>query len=594
MIELFLQIDGVWFPAKGLEASFDGAVARYRNTSGKAVRFGGFRFENFELPAIPADRLRLFREGWTMASPAGSCGAEGGDFKMNPDYLPFVVPNPREYDKAGKGCYVSSYYTLLGDVKTGETFLAGFVTSADQMTRFEVELGKNGVRRFAAYSDCDGIVVDDGEEIRSEELVIAKGPDAEKLLADYADLWGRRMKAVTWSHTPKGWCSWYYYFSKVTENDIYENLDYVATHRDEYPLEYFQIDDGYQPALGDWLKPSTQFPSGIEAVCRRIASKGIKPGLWFAPFMIESTSDVYREHPEWLVKNAAGEILHPIKWRGVPSAILDCTVPAALDWLRNLFRQVRAAGCVYIKLDFMMYECCVLDGVYADPKATRAQALRRGLLAIREGIGADAFILAATTVLGMGIGILNGERISTDITPYWSKEGELFDEAPTVPNVCRNVINRQFMHKRLWLNDPDVLIVRRDNNKLTEEEIRLWVSALWLHGGLLLLTDRFTTLDPERAKLAKMLLEETDAFTEVRPLDRLEREIPALWAARRRSDGAPVLGVFNFEEEAREFQVDAALFTNGAPSEFWTGAAFPQGGKVTLPPHSVQLWVGKR
>ena len=42
-------------------------------------------------------------------------------------------------------------------------------------------------------------------------------------------------------------------------------------------------------------------------------------------------------------------------------------------------------GWVYTKLDFLVFECGVPGAVYYDKKATRRQALRRGLEAIRKG-----------------------------------------------------------------------------------------------------------------------------------------------------------------------------------------------------------------
>lgn len=49
---------------------------------------------------------------------------------------------------------------------------------------------------------------------------------------------------------PTGWCSWYYYYSRVTENDVLENLEWLRRHRTELPLDYFQIDDGLSARAG--------------------------------------------------------------------------------------------------------------------------------------------------------------------------------------------------------------------------------------------------------------------------------------------------------------------------------------------------------
>ena len=198
-------------------------------------------------------------------------------------------------------------------------------------------------------------------------------------------------------------------------------------------------------------------------------------------------------------------------------------------------------------------------------------------------------------MLGASAGLVDAERISTDITPYWRPDNrEDFAEAPTVPNVCRNVINRRYMHKALWINDPDVHIARLDNNRLSEEEVRLWSSALWLAGGLLLLCDRFESLAPERAELSKLLLRRTDAFRDVRPLDFRDSTVPSVWSGRFAETGAPVYGFFNFGEEPRRF----AIRHDGPETAFkehWSGQLLEaDSGRIEaeVPPHGCRLFFG--
>ena len=62
-----------------------------------------------------------------------------------------------------------------------------------------------------------------------------------------------------------GWCSWYHYFHDVTEDHIRSNLALAA----EWPFDVFQIDDGYQAAIGDWLITNEKFPSELGVDGRR-------------------------------------------------------------------------------------------------------------------------------------------------------------------------------------------------------------------------------------------------------------------------------------------------------------------------------------
>ena len=528
---------------------------RIVNRSSRCVHLGSFRFyqicslEQDEFLSTPGSRLRLYREGWTAVAAAGTVRYGEKDYDLDPNYLSFAVSSPTNYNSKCPNHFSAEYVTVLNDRETNQSLLTGFISSADQVTRIAVEMDVDGVSCFEAFSYGDDILVEPGESISSEELVIMAGEDGYGLLEKYADLWGRRMKTLRWDHTPTGWCSWYYYFDKISEADVLENLQSLEDAKPSWPLEYIQIDDGYQSALGDWLECNSQFPHGLKFLAEKIKSTRHRPGLWLAPFMVEERSKLYAEHPDWMIKDKKNETVWATTWRGSRVAVLDCTRPESQSWLRMIFSTLASLGYEYVKLDFLMYECSAMGGVYYDPKATRAQACRKGLQAIRDGFG-DRFILGGTTVLGPAVGLVNGERIGTDITPYWKPDRyPLPKEAPCVPNVCRNIINRRYMHKKLWLNDPDVHIARIDNNQLTEDEVILWTSALWLVGGLTLISDRFSTLSPHREKLSRMLLKSLDKYY-ARPLDFFESEYPSIWIGRRQnrttSHGDLVLGMFNF------------------------------------------------
>jgi len=554
-----------------------------------------------DILSLAGSRLRIFREGWTMASPAASVRLGETDFKLNPEYKPFAASTPAEYFDSEPNRFSGEYLALLNDSASEISVLAGFISSANQVTRIAVALDANGISSFEAIAHCDGIELEPGDEVSSEELVIMAGADGYRLLEEFADLWGKRMNAITWGHIPTGWCSWYYYFEKVSEKDMLENIAWLKERKSDFPLEYIQMDDGFQSALGDWLIcDKEKFPNGLEFLAGEIKSAGFKPGLWLAPFMVEERSELYGNHPDWMVKDPSGETVWVTNWRGSRVAALDCTNPSAAEWLTTTFSALCNMGFEYVKIDFLVYACAAitLGGVYWDRKATRAQALRRGLEAIRNGMG-EKFILGCTSPLGPEVGLVNGARIGTDITPCWkTDDAVLFKEAPSLPNVCRNVINRSYMNGRLWINDPDTHIARIDDNKLTEDEVILWTSALWLVGGMLLLSDRFSTLTPERARLSKMLLNDLGRFEGARPLDFLDREYPSVWLARSgKNPGELALGIFNFEDHAQTITADLAASEDACnrkftARDFWSGQnAGDISGPFDLKPHSCKVFI---
>lgn len=544
-----------------------GSVARHLD----AIRFTA-RPEPGDFLSFPGREYRIFLEGWTMVTPAKSVRYGEKDNFCNPDYLPAAVSDPVHYNNAAEpNRFSGEYVGLLNHRPSGSILLAGFITSRRMMCRLTIELAESGVAQLELCCDADHILVEPGESVESEELLLTCGSDSQALLEEFASRWGENMNARTWDHAPTGWCSWYYYFENVTAADIAENLEELAARRSDFPLEYIQIDNGWQSAYGDWLHTNARFPEGLRALAHSIAEKRFKPGLWLAPFLVEKNSRLYSEHPEWTIRTPEGETVWLDPWGSTELAVLDGTHPGVQAHFRNLFRQLAELGFEYVKLDFMMYACTPGKGRYFDPKATRLDALRRALTAIREGFGEERFILGCTTVLAGVVGLVNAERISTDITPYWERKApgrDRYREDCCVPNVCRNIINRTYMHRRLFLCDPDVHIARRDRNELTDAEVRLWTSALLLAGGLKLLADRFPTLEPERAELSRLLLAAPDRFR-LRPLDRFDREYPAVWFGIDRESGTPALGIFNFAETSMRLQVTLPDAPAGTLRNLW-------------------------
>ena len=500
--------------------------------------------------------LAVYLEGWTMASFCGTKRFGECDFTSSDDYAKFCVSCTDEYKPNTPNRFRSDNLSAIRDASMGKIILAGFITSADQYGRFTIEFADNGIKEWTAVSSGDGILVEKDEIVSSEVFAVFEGIDLYHMQCEFAELWAKRMKARIPETPPLGWCSWYYYFSDVTENDVLTNVKYISENRDKLPIKYIQLDDGYQPALGDWLDYNPKFPNGLAKLAENIKKEGFTPALWVGPFMGFEKSKLIQEHPEYFIHDKNGNIAFPMDWRGGKSAALDGTNPATCEFLKNLFKSIRSMGFDYVKLDFMVIGAGIPgETVYFDPKATRAQALRRGLEAIREGFGEDGFILGCTAPLATVVGLVDGERIGTDIAKKWQAKEVTFDEGLSIPNVCRNIINRSYMNHRLWISDPDTLLVRKQGAEFTDEESYLWFEAIRLAGGMLLSGDRLDTLEPERMAWTRELFNNPDAY-EVRSLDVWERTVPGVWLAINKKSGELRLSIFNFEDTEQTFELE--------------------------------------
>jgi len=333
-----------------------------------------------------------------------------------------------------------------------------------------------------------------------------RGPAA--LLEDWAAEVGRRQGARTGAGFQVGWCSWYHYFHGITEEALRANL----ARADAWPFDVFQLDDGYQAAIGDWRLTNERFPSGLEAIASDIGAAGRRPGLWLAPFLAAPDSRVATEHPGWLARDpATGEPLLAFwnePWGGGLDGFmyaLDTTHPEVADHLERLAADLVAMGYGYLKLDFTFAPS--FDGAWHDRSATPAQRVRSGFDAVRRGAGDDAFILGCGAPLAPVLGVVDGNRIGPDVAPRWTLgEGEetvagYRDVEPATASAWADTAARSFMHRRLWLNDPDCVMLRASHTDLDPAAARTWAHAVGLSGGMVLVSDDLGLVGREQRAL---------------------------------------------------------------------------------------------
>ena len=110
-----------------------------------------------------------------------------------------------------------------------------------------------------------------------------------------------------------------------------EKLSELAEVAQQIGVERFVLDDGWFGSrrndtlgLGDWVVSSDVWPAGLGPLIDKVKSCGMEFGLWFEGEMVNPDSDVYRSHPEWILK--IGDRVPP---EGRFQQVLDITNPAA-------------------------------------------------------------------------------------------------------------------------------------------------------------------------------------------------------------------------------------------------------------------------
>ncbi|MGC1300235.1 MAG: alpha-galactosidase, partial [Alloacidobacterium sp.] len=147
-----------------------------------------------------------------------------------------------------------------------------------------------------------------GEEMSSERVMFAAGPDYLAQLRTYGSAIRQLHHARVSSRIPMGWWSWTAYYAGINEGETLANADWLSQHLNSLGYNFFQIDEGYQYARGEFVTANaTKFPNGMRSVAHHILKDGLTVGLWTAPFEVSSRAWVYEHHKEWLVHNSKGE-----------------------------------------------------------------------------------------------------------------------------------------------------------------------------------------------------------------------------------------------------------------------------------------------
>ncbi len=378
---------------------------------------------------------------------------------------------------------------------------------------------------------------------------------------------------------PSGWCSWYYYYESITERAIIDNLRFLADRREQIPVDYIQIDDGYQRHWGDWLLPSGKFPHDMAWLSREIKGLGFRPGIWVAPLIMSVQSDLYRAHPEWALKRFDSEASYQVKgWspkEESPWVVLDGTHPEVLRHLKEMFFvMAHEWGYDYFKLDAMAMGG--FAGIRYRPELTGEQTLRLVLEAIREAIGPDKFILGCGVPFGSAVGVVNGVRVSDDVSTAFRREDFWCPMEVSLPQS----IHRSFIHNKWWFNDPDCVLVRSEGTPhkerlaevgLSKDEARFFVAVIGLTQGIQMLGENMPRLDADRLALLEMI--QPTMPCPARPLDLFASQPERLLTTLPHGH---VLGLFNWGRESKRLCV--AMSELGLDSghsygiyELWSG-----------------------
>lgn len=304
-----------------------------------------------------------------------------------------------------------------------------------------------------------------------------------------------------------GYSSWYNHFEKINEGILVENLSAV----DKEHFNLFQIDDGYESAVGDWkVCDKEKFPNGLRKVVEKIHEKELMAGIWVAPFVAQEGSKLLENHPDWFKKDEEGKMIKcGSNWGGFYA--LDFYKDAVRNYVKECLLFFKDMGFDYFKLDFLY---AVSLPTYEGKN--RSQVACEAYRFLREVLG-DSKILGNSCIMAPAFGVFDFVRIGPSITMEWDDSWlmrKMHRERNSTKHAVLNTISRSIFNGKVFLNDPDVFLLRKDIG-LDYDQKKSLATINALFGSVLTTSDDISTYDrlyPNYDKKAAAVLEQTLAI----------------------------------------------------------------------------------
>ena len=388
----------------------------------------------------------------------------------NLDRLPKAINSRYHFKAYGSQAFrPMAEYELLGfDIaytKGEKPFFIGSFNSANAylIIRF---MRKSSM--IVLESDVEGKVLDEGESFTVFDYMTAE--DGEEYFNSFHPVSERKLF---------GYTSWYNHYQGISWDKIN-----TALERADDRFDLFQIDDGFETFVGDWLEiDKEKFPDGLADIIDRVHDKGMLAGIWLAPFAAETKSRVFIEHPDWIARDNGEPVFAGSNWSGF--CPLDLNNSEAVSYIRKVLHYYVMIGFDFFKLDF-------LYAVNLKPLKgrTRAETTEFAYSMIREELDGK-LILGCGAILSNAAEKFDYCRIGPDVSLSFDDAAymRLFhSERISTRMTIKNTIYRSILNGHFFMNDPDVFLLR-DNIKLTSEQRISLAGINALFGSLLMTSD---------------------------------------------------------------------------------------------------------
>lgn len=145
--------------------------------------------------------------------------------------------------------------------------------------------------------------------------------------------------------------SWEAFYFNFDGEKIYQ----LAVDAKDLGIDMIVLDDGWFglrdsdfTGLGDWVVNEEKLGEPLSNLLKRVNDLGVKFGIWFEPECINEESNLYKAHPDWVIKIPGRD---PIRSRY--QLILDYSRKEVVDYIFDAMCKILDQGKIaYVKWDF--------------------------------------------------------------------------------------------------------------------------------------------------------------------------------------------------------------------------------------------------
>lgn len=318
----------------------------------KNVRFSNDSDEKITLLSALASCVDFPDKDYVMIDLAGAWSRERNIRERKLDYGVQSVHSIR-------GCSSHQFNPFFAlkrentDEFQGEIFGFSFVYSGNFLAQAEVD--NYDVTRVLMGIHPSGFQWEllRGEEFQTPEVVMVYSDQGMNYMSQiYHKLYRTRLARGVWRDQTRpilinNWEATYFDFDE-------EKILAIAKRAREIGVELFVLDDGWfghrddsTSSLGDWYPHLGKLPNGVKGLAEKINALGMKFGIWIEPESVNRDSDLYRNHPDWVM----GDLNRNIS-QSRNQLLLDFSkkevVDSIYEMMAKIFREVPVS---YVKWD---------------------------------------------------------------------------------------------------------------------------------------------------------------------------------------------------------------------------------------------------